>query len=574
MIKRIHAAKYVHRDLQPHNFLVDGKGQLYFIDLELCYHLKKGKPNPPFTLGTRGYMSPEQLETALPDYAQDIYGLGALMIAFFTGISPVNFDTLLLDDWLKENLAYCIGDKNLAGLIKDCINSKADKRPILRKIRATLEKNREVILRTSGTGKYLADPDDYYVVLAVLSFLDALISPNFAGPDGIWFSRADSGSKQVDNENTETAYYRGLREGVAGILYFIAKAKRVMFDMSEDDEYHFYQLNLDYLLQAGLRQLPPGLFSGTAGIAMSIAEGIRADLITDTQQNRRLIKSYLFRPVDDLNMATGLAGQGLALLQCRDYIEKDQFHEKLKAIVDAIIQKQQPDGSWLLTKKGVQEKGIKLYGFSYGIAGIVYFLLLYAELYSDKETFGFVRKTLKWLKQQARTVNGYPLWRISPKNSYISPWIDDGYTGICLVFIKAYEIEKKGIFDQDKPTRDSYKELAESVLRNHPAHILSNQTNWANGITGLGEVYLEAYRVFQNEEWQQRAGWIAGVLRHTFRIYQGNMTFYWLHGHSPLPAADLLTGNAGIAHFLLRYHMAGKLEFPVFGLALEDPVKP
>jgi lantibiotic modifying enzyme len=186
----------------------------------------------------------------------------------------------------------------------------------------------------------------------------------------------------------------------------------------------------------------------------------------------------------------------------------------------------------------------------YGIAGIIYFLLETGRFYPEGKGWNIAKKGLDYLASQARWENGHWIWQVNPQNQTISPWLEDGFTGITLVFIKAYEV-----FREEK-----YRTLAESVLSNHPVYILSNQLTLSGGLAGLGEVYLEAYRVFQNAEWQKRADWITGVLLHTCK-QQDDGSVYWLQDHSTIPVADLMTGNAGIIHFLIRYDQSEKCNY-------------
>jgi hypothetical protein len=98
-------------------------------------------------------------------------------------------------------------------------------------------------------------------------------------------------------------------------------------------------------------------------------------------------------------------------------------------------------------------------------------------------------------------------------------------------------------------------------MRNHPTHLYSIDFTQGNGLAGLGEVYLEAAKVFQSGEWQDRADWIAQFLLHHF-CQQKDGVCYWMPDGSPFTTAGFMGGNSGIIHFLLRYLKPGQLSHP------------
>jgi len=70
-------------------------------------------------------------------------------------------------------------------------------------------------------------------------------------------------------------------------------------------------------------------------------------------------------------------------------------------------------------------------------------------------------------------------------------------------------------------------------------------------MAALGELYLEAGRVFKSEEWYTRANLIANVFIHTFLKNQEG-SGYWNMEERNAPTADFMVGNSGIIHFLAR----------------------
>jgi tetratricopeptide (TPR) repeat protein/TolB-like protein len=90
-LQAAHDAGVVHRDLKPHNVLVDREDQPYVGDFGISRSMTAGGGTMTETgaiLGTVDYMSPEQARGEVPDHRSDIYALGVMMFEMFTGSLP------------------------------------------------------------------------------------------------------------------------------------------------------------------------------------------------------------------------------------------------------------------------------------------------------------------------------------------------------------------------------------------------------------------------------------------------------------------------------------------------------
>src|SRR5438552_18319172 len=87
-----HGKGVLHRDLQPGNILLDGNGEPMVSDFGLANWLDQNSDltRTLETLGTPGYIAPEQAECAAAELtcAADIYSLGAILFYLFTGRPP------------------------------------------------------------------------------------------------------------------------------------------------------------------------------------------------------------------------------------------------------------------------------------------------------------------------------------------------------------------------------------------------------------------------------------------------------------------------------------------------------
>jgi len=95
-----------------------------------------------------------------------------------------------------------------------------------------------------------------------------------------------------------------------------------------------------------------------------------------------------------------------------------------------------------------------------------------------------------------------------------------------------------------------FAEIAKRALRIHPPEFLSVNLSQCHGYSGVGEVYLEAYRLFGEQRWRSRLQAMLHVLRNLRRSCNGGFT--WLVEKPYLCTADLMVGGAGVAHFFLR----------------------
>lgn len=88
----------VHRDLKPHNVMVDKSGNVYVSDFGLAKSLEAGAIGMTRTnefLGTPRYMSPEQVEGNPIDHRSDLYSLGLMIYEMVAGDVPFTGESTL-----------------------------------------------------------------------------------------------------------------------------------------------------------------------------------------------------------------------------------------------------------------------------------------------------------------------------------------------------------------------------------------------------------------------------------------------------------------------------------------------
>jgi serine/threonine protein kinase len=124
-----HEKGIVHRDLKPENIMLQKDGRLRIMDFGLA-KLKGASrlTKAGSTVGTTGYMSPEQVQGFDTDHRTDIFSLGVLLYELFAGQSPfkgvhetaVNYEIVNVDPDPISTIKPEI-DPELDSIILDCL---------------------------------------------------------------------------------------------------------------------------------------------------------------------------------------------------------------------------------------------------------------------------------------------------------------------------------------------------------------------------------------------------------------------------------------------------------------------
>jgi hypothetical protein len=99
-LQAIHAKGLVHRDLSPKNIMTTASDLVKVLDLGLAKNIDalKDPSRGPYLVGTRAYISPEQIDGRPASFRSDVFAFGTLLYHALTGVHPfyAEFDMSLL----------------------------------------------------------------------------------------------------------------------------------------------------------------------------------------------------------------------------------------------------------------------------------------------------------------------------------------------------------------------------------------------------------------------------------------------------------------------------------------------
>jgi beta-lactam-binding protein with PASTA domain/predicted Ser/Thr protein kinase len=92
-LKFAHRNGIVHRDIKPHNVVVDAEGRVKVTDFGIARAGASQMTEVGSIIGTAQYLSPEQAKGAPVDQTSDLYSLGIVLYELLTGEVPFSGDT-------------------------------------------------------------------------------------------------------------------------------------------------------------------------------------------------------------------------------------------------------------------------------------------------------------------------------------------------------------------------------------------------------------------------------------------------------------------------------------------------
>ncbi len=238
-LQAAHDKGIIHRDVKPSNILLDVHGRVRIVDFGLAAikgseHLTKTGS----TLGTIGYMSPEQVQGRETDHRSDLFSLGVVLYELITKQNPFKRDSeaatlRAVIDYIPEPLArYKRNIPEPLEAISDKLLEKSSAHRYQTAAGVLSDLHRLAEDRLSGSGRQGCQPS-----IAVLPFA------NLSGdPEQEYF--CDGMAEEIINALT---HVKGLRV-VARTSCFAFKGKH------EDVRDIGRKLNVDHVLEGSIRK--------------------------------------------------------------------------------------------------------------------------------------------------------------------------------------------------------------------------------------------------------------------------------------------------------------------------------
>lgn len=551
LLDALHKEGVVHRDASSGNFVINRWGKVRVIDMELSYSVFKEFPNPAFELGTNGYMSPQQEMMQTPTIHEDIFAAGAIALQMWTGVSPSKLTRTTAAEMI-ERVRFFIPDTKLSEVVIKCLHPEVEKRGSLSELRDVIVQYKKDLKRKQARiNNKLQTISADQVMETLQSGIKSICSPLMADPEKGWFAQNQATANE-DRSKIDKEYYGSFQFGVAGVIYFIGKVARVGLEID------LAKLHIE----SGLRVIEskyiarkvsssPGLYFGASGVA-AVLHSVQQDGLISNVQFKDWINIFLQRFNDEQTFLNGRSGQSIGIVYCISQLDGWDVAGRLANNFQLIRETQNSDGSWITFKGGKNSKEKISSGIVYGMSGFILFLLEYFKTSNDSEVLRTAEAGLSYLmrKRAIRHKNTIE-WRSSSKRTLDYAWCA-GSSGIAHTFFKAWEVTGNPL----------YKAYAENSLRAIDKNIVDGELSQFNGLSGLGEVYLDAFKLTGNEEWRERARWLVQILQN-MRSVHSKHGLYWNVGHEKNPIAGFMTGNSGVLHFLLRYLFPDQISFPL-----------
>lgn len=356
-INRLHRQGWVHYDIKLPNFILQGD-KVYLTDFELAERIGTRRK---FSGETRGYAKESELETVA--VSRDLYAFSICVSNLVLNFenSQLNFDINKIKKLLSF-YGYDITSKVISLLTAADANSLSLERalPLLQK----LERKPVADLASKKYPvKWLGQ-----AVNDTFDLLRELLKDS--GKGKIWHS------VHTSNEHEITL---GVNTGIAGTVLGLS----LMNTNTSKNQEEMLTTGLTYLYNANLEQLPKGLYSGKAGVALALVlGGTRSGNSRFVNRGLDIFNETVSISADSsCDFFNGLAGRLYAASVAYKVTGKSFLRHHALSLYKAIVRK-------LVYKEGKmtwEHAGRSLTGAAHGVTGIAAALIMYGKTFAVDE---------------------------------------------------------------------------------------------------------------------------------------------------------------------------------------------
>jgi serine/threonine protein kinase len=506
----LHERGIVFGDLSANNLIIDPSTyDVKLIDFEGAF--RPGVDEPTY-LYTPGFKSASSIRKNVSDFEDDLYSLAATMLYM---MFPIGALSSLREDLFDTVLRAILTDIGwLHTDVFDIINGLSKNEMTCLRAYELLDKPTRIL-----PPRYVDDVDADSCK-EISQELGSFVLANLRdGKKGSLFP-ADPFIHQTNSLS--------LGFGTCGVLYSL---KKCGFEIPKS-AYDWLEQKLDNVTND---DLPPGLLTGTSGIAWSLwdlgFEDRAAELIKMANQSALLKRhhSYLY----------GMAGVGMANLYLYFRTKKSEYLEMASDLAESLLKTAQE------SDKGIYWESDKLIhlGYGYGQSGVALFFLRLFQLSGKEKFLSEGRRALEFdLSHSEERENGVLSFPRGPGDPTVQPYIEEGSAGIARVAIRY------GLLDQmNMILSDAHRKYA----------------GFAGLMYGLGsfiDILTDAFRFSNNVKFLEMAKRPISGIRDIYLIKQSSGSATPGDGLFRI-SCDYATGVAGVLRALHRYTHFDEADF-------------
>ncbi|MDX8367660.1 class III lanthionine synthetase LanKC [Cytobacillus sp. IB215665] len=522
-VNEFHKRDIIIGDLSSLNVMVceNGPISIKFIDLEGAWKIGTDLPSD---IRTPGYSSKYDNDKGP---LSDIYSIGAIMLST---LFPMN-QLLELDQSKNEVFIDSLGKRlglseSILLLIKKCMYENANKRPAIKEIQNSIESSitDKITIRIDGNAENIFEHqlnmnEQQINLKKIVSNIES--SSDYNRRDRLFPS-----DPKVFITNP-----LNLAHGAVGVGYALTK---INGETSSSLKSWILMQNITN------ESYSPGLYYGLSGIAWGLWElGLEERAI-------QVLTNGLQHPLlfTHAEIYSGASGVGLSCLYFYNKTLNQLWLDNAVKI-----------GDWLNKSKKEDTNGNYYWpdyngdiwtSYAKGSAGISLFLLYLSEITGDENYLVTGKRALEFeISHLEETDEGFLITRRGTINegenreSVLSHYWADGSAGVATAVLRYWSITKQ----------ERYNKIAQKLL-NDAKRSITVFPNLFKGLSGLGNVLIDAYEIFEDESYLYEANKVAKGIN-LFKIERPEGIAY--PGEQLLRAStDFGTGSSGIALFLHR----------------------
>lgn len=529
-MQAFHDRGVVLRDMTRTNVMMSPAGRPIFIDFEMAYEMDRDDPAVPGF--TPGFASDDQLAQRAPTPADDHFALGALILDMVTFMAP---GLPLHPGGVVGSLRRALADLELPPVIGEVVRGLLEQDAARRwtpaRVRAALN---AVPLRAVPARRALPSParvaDPFAVVPRAAPSAELRAEVERTIPGVLEFIRATASPERTDRLfPASPEVFRtnpvNLQYGAAGVLSFVRAAGGTV-----DDRW------VDWMVErTAERRVPPGLFVGRAGVALTLAELGRAEPAL------RMAEGLADDPLAERasGLYAGAAGVGVALLALARRLDRPALAERAAEIGERLLRTGRRRGKG--TYWHTEPRRVPL-GLAHGQSGVALFLLYLHAATGDARYLEAARRGLEFDLRHAVRTSGEVLWTPTSQagaGEPKSPHVEYGSAGVGMVALRMYQA-----------TRDPQHlawawDCARAVCER-----FTNKTWYAFGLSGYGQFLLDMHRFTGDGNCLNTAWYHAEALMPQRIPTDRGVGFAGLE--LARMSCDFAMGSAGIGWFLHR----------------------